>query len=172
MDQLHAAFDAAMNRLLPSLAVRPERDTDRDFLLGLFAACSPLAGILPPAMLTQQAELAHRGYRTAFPDAMFRIALIDGQPVGRIAIDWNRNGAAHTVDIAVLPDFQGAGIGRAMLRAWLDVADDHGLATSLEVVADNPARQVYERLGFVPTAAMDETYAVIEMVRPPVPRRA
>ncbi len=171
MDRLHAAFDAAMNRLLPSLEVRPERDTDRDFLFDLFVACSPLAGILPPAMLTQQAELAIRGFQAAFPDAMFRIALIDGKPVGRIAIDWNRNGAAHTVDIAVMPDFHGSGIGRAMLRAWLDVADDYGLASTLEVIADNPARRIYERLGFMPTGDMDETYAAIKMVRPAAPCR-
>lgn len=169
MDHLHAAFDAAMHRLLPEAAVRPEQPEDRDFLLHLFVACSPLAGMLPAAMLTQQAELANRGFASAFPSAMFRILLLDRQPIGRIAIDWSQMGAAHCIDLAVLPDYRGSRRGIAMLQAWLTVADEHGLVGTLEVLADNPARQIYERLGFRPTGEMDETHAVIEMVRPAAP---
>lgn len=171
MNQQDAAFDAAMHRLMPSAGLRPEQAEDRDFLLDLFAACSPLAGMLPAAMLTQQAEMANRGFRAASPAAMYRIALLDCQPAGRIAVDWNRNGASHGIDIAVLPACRRSGLGLAMLRAWLTVADDHGLPCTLEVIADNPARRIYERLGFTPTPAMDETYAVIEMIRPANARR-
>lgn len=170
MDKLHAAFDAAMYRLLPAAELRPEQDADRDFLLHLFAACSPLAGILPAAMLTQQAELANNGFRSVSPAAMFRIASIDHEPAGRFAVDWNRNGVSHGIDLAVLPECRRSGLGLAMLRAWLAVADDHGLPCALEVVASNPARRIYQRLGFTPVPGMDETYAVIEMARPAVSR--
>lgn len=170
MDELDAAFDAAMHRLLPSAEVRQEQPEDRDFLLHLFAACSPLAGILPAAMLAQQAELANRGFGSLSPSAMFRIARVNRQPAGRIIIDWGRNGASHGIDIAVLPEFRRSGLGLAMLRAWLAVADDHCLPCTLEVLATNPARRIYERLGFAPTPEMDETCAVIEMIRPAASR--
>jgi ribosomal-protein-alanine N-acetyltransferase len=54
----------------------------------------------------------------------------------------------HT--IAVDPAHRGSGIGRAMLRTLLDVADDKGAETFLEVRTDNdPAITLYESVGFV-----------------------
>jgi ribosomal-protein-alanine N-acetyltransferase len=54
----------------------------------------------------------------------------------------------HT--IAVDPSQRGSGIGRALLRALLDVADDKHAETFLEVRTDNdPAIALYESVGFV-----------------------
>jgi ribosomal protein S18 acetylase RimI-like enzyme len=53
-------------------------------------------------------------------------------------------------NVAVHPDWQGQGIGRAMLEAALDFARDHGGAwVILQVRDDNPAaRRLYDGLGF------------------------
>jgi GNAT superfamily N-acetyltransferase len=53
-------------------------------------------------------------------------------------------------NVAVHPDWQGQGIGRAMLEAALDFARDHGGAwVVLQVRDDNPAaRRLYDSLGF------------------------
>ena len=54
----------------------------------------------------------------------------------------------HT--IAVDPAHRGSGIGRALLRALLDVADATKAETFLEVRTDNdPAIALYESVGFV-----------------------
>jgi ribosomal protein S18 acetylase RimI-like enzyme len=50
--------------------------------------------------------------------------------------------------VAVLPAHRGGGIGARLLTALLDAARGTFDAVSLSVRADNPARRLYERLGF------------------------
>lgn len=50
--------------------------------------------------------------------------------------------------IQVLPAHQGKGIGKAVLGAVLDEAAREGVSVSLSVLHGNPARRLYERLGF------------------------
>ena len=53
--------------------------------------------------------------------------------------------------IAVVPEYQGLGIGTRLLTAIKqDVQQNHYAAMSLSVRADNPAMQLYKRFGFVP----------------------
>lgn len=169
MDDRHrraSAFDRAIGRAAPPLSVRAETASDNPFLHGLFVRCSPLAGVLPAAMLDQQAGLHERGHRRDFPDAMRRVAIVDGQPVGRLVIDWAA-ACSWCVDVAVLPDRAGAGIGTSLLRAWLAVADAAALPTGLTVRRDNPAWRLYARLGFV-AASDDDPDAPHATLRRPV----
>jgi ribosomal protein S18 acetylase RimI-like enzyme len=54
------------------------------------------------------------------------------------------------LSIAVEPASRGAGVGTALLRALVDLArEERYEALSLSVEPDNPARSLYERLGFV-----------------------
>ncbi|MBV9467962.1 MAG: GNAT family N-acetyltransferase [Abitibacteriaceae bacterium] len=50
--------------------------------------------------------------------------------------------------IAVLPQYQGRGIGTALLEHLLYTARAEFKAVSLNVRADNPAVRLYERMGF------------------------
>lgn len=53
------------------------------------------------------------------------------------------------LSIAVRPASRGAGVGTALLTALVGLARDEGFASlSLSVEPDNPARSLYERLGF------------------------
>lgn len=54
--------------------------------------------------------------------------------------------------IAVAPDAVGAGVGMRLLTDLLDRARGVVPGVSLSVRADNPARRLYARLGFVPVA--------------------
>jgi GNAT superfamily N-acetyltransferase len=58
---------------------------------------------------------------------------------------------AHTPEltIALLPPFRGQGLGTLLLEALLDAVRPHFQQVSLSVVKENPARRLYERLGFV-----------------------
>jgi GNAT superfamily N-acetyltransferase len=53
--------------------------------------------------------------------------------------------------IAVLPAYQRAGVGTAVVRHVLSQATGQGLPVALHVLKVNPARVLYERLGFVVT---------------------
>jgi ribosomal protein S18 acetylase RimI-like enzyme len=165
-------FDAAFAARAPTgLHVRPETDEDADFLRELFLASYPLRDLLPEPVLTQQVELRLATFRQGFPEAMRRIVAGPDGPIGRIIVDWRHRMGPYCADIAVRPAEGGRGVGTALLRAWIEVADAHGLACSLTVMADNPARRLYARLGFQETPG---EFGVpgevgVAMVRPPSP---
>jgi GNAT superfamily N-acetyltransferase len=163
-------FDAAFAARAPAdLGVRPEAEGDAAFLRELFLASYPMRDVLPEPLLTQQVTLRLDTFRRGFPGAMRRIVAGPNGPVGRIIVDWGHAAGPHCVDIAVAPAEGGRGIGTAMLRAWIDVAEAHGLACTLTVAADNPARGLYARLGFLETPEQSGLSAEIGagMTRPP-----
>jgi ribosomal protein S18 acetylase RimI-like enzyme len=163
-----AAFDAAFRRRgLAGLTVRAESDGDAAFLRALFLANAPMRDLLPAPLLAQQADLQVAAFRHALPQAMRRIVLDEAAaPVGRIIIDWGRSPeVSHCVDIAMRPTHGGRGVGTALLQAWIEVANGLGLACTLEVAPDNPARALYARLGFeeVPEAFASASIAMIRL---------
>lgn len=160
-----AAFDRAFVERTSALDCRPRGPDDRAFLLDCAVACSTMHGMLPDAMLAQQAEFQRAAHDNGFPDAMHRIVTRAGTAIGHARIDWTTTDT-HLVDIAVLPDHRGIGAARALLGAWLAVADAHQLPATLQVFTDNPARQIYARLGFVDSVP-EVNAAFIEMQRPP-----
>lgn len=164
---LEAAFDRAVASRVPGLRLRPERTEDDAFLLALFIACSPVAGLLPPAMLQQQAELQLAGHRREYPRAMRRLVSSAAAPIGHVILDWgggNRS-ASWCIDIALLPAYCGRGFGGAVLAAWLEAADAGRCPTGLTVRRDNPARRLYARLGFLPVADADPDAPTVTLLR-------
>ena len=166
VDDPHAAFDAALAMRTDAIKCRPRRPDDDAFLIACTISCSKMAGLLPDAMLAQQAAFQRSAHDGAHPDAMHRIALRAGVPIGHMLVAWGETGT-HLVDIAVLPEHRRIGAGGHLLAAWLAVADVRGLVATLEVQGDNPARQIYARLGFVETDP-DPYAAFVDMRRLPV----
>jgi GNAT superfamily N-acetyltransferase len=78
----------------------------------------------------------------------------DGTPLGILTgiVKFSTFAASSTLnvhDVAVLAGHRGQGIGRQLLDAAERWARKEGLARmSLEVLDDNPARRLYERVGF------------------------
>ncbi len=67
--------------------------------------------------------------------------------------------------IGVLEDARGRGAGSAMLEHLLDHARQKGYpAVSLSVDRDNPARHLYERVGFVDAGISQETDSSVTLV--------
>lgn len=160
-----ATFESAFASRAPHLGMAPEVPAHRASLCELFIACSPLVGRLPPSLFNMQFESQDASFRAARPLAMRRVITLAGQPIARIILDWQVPCASHGVDIAVHPDHRGCGAGLALLRAWLAAADGERRTCTLDVIADNPARRIYERLGFV-EAQSDPGAPYCVMVRP------
>ena len=73
--------------------------------------------------------------------------LADGEPAGRLYVArWEDE--VRIVDIALLPEFRGRGLGSELLRDLMAEADAVGKPLSIHVEMNNPARPWYERLGF------------------------
>jgi ribosomal protein S18 acetylase RimI-like enzyme len=53
--------------------------------------------------------------------------------------------------IAVLPEYLGSGVGTLLLQRLLEAAKQHYPRVVLSVRATNPAKRLYERMGFVVT---------------------
>jgi len=153
-------------------ALRPEVEADAPFRLALFQASRgpgwdqvPLPADMLAQIMAQQFQAQIQGYRAAYPGARLEIVTVDAEPVGRLATDRGAD-ALHLIDIAVVPERRGQGIGEAILRALMDEAAAAGAPVTLHVARDNLAAQrLYHRLGFVATA-MDETHLALRWPAP------
>ena len=60
------------------------------------------------------------------------------------------------VSIGVKPNARGQGVGGKLMRALIGEAARRGLGLNLSVRSENPARRLYERLGFrdIPDSAV------------------
>jgi GNAT superfamily N-acetyltransferase len=114
--------------------------------------------------LVQQFEAQHRHYRDHYPGAEWLVIERAGTPVGRLYLDeWETE--FRLIDIALLPDARGGGIGKALLEDVMEGAAAKGKSVSIHVERMNPAMRLYLRLGF---AKVDEhgVYDLMEW-RPP-----
>lgn len=98
----------------------------------------------------QMARLQHRF------DAV-RVLSRDGRDVGMTKI-LREGDVWHLVQIQIVPALQGTGLGGAVIRNLLEEAARAGVAVSLQVLKVNPARRLYERLGFTITADTGHSY--------------
>jgi len=76
-----------------------------------------------------------------------RIICRGGQRVGRLTLT-HREGSLFIDNMHVIPEAQGKGIGTWLLEQVIRDAREKKLAVTLTVLKTNPARRLYERLGF------------------------
>ena len=107
-----------------------------------------------------------RAYRAQFPNARFDVIECDATPIGRLIVDRGER-AIHVVDVVLLPEHRGQGIGTSLLRALLAEATANGQPVTLRVDRDNPARSLYRRLGFA-TVSEDAIYAAMAWHQPKI----
>lgn len=104
-----------------------------------------LSGLSPK---TEEAAVA------GLPNTRFAVVLEhDGKAVGMGRIVGDGGTAFQITDIAVLPEHQKRGLGKRIVAAlvdWLRVNAPKSAYVSL--IADGPAKNLYEQFGFRPTA--------------------
>jgi ribosomal protein S18 acetylase RimI-like enzyme len=125
------------------LTLRPALDADIAFLLALrkVTMTEHLARAGEPVdEAAHHARLLHR-YNAA------RIVCIDGAAAGLLKAHRTET-ARVVVQLQILPELQGRGFGERALRTVLLAAQADGLPVTLDVLRGNPARHLYERLGF------------------------
>ncbi|MFJ1705914.1 GNAT family N-acetyltransferase [Kitasatospora sp. NPDC088346] len=89
------------------------------------------------------------------PNTWFGVVLHHGdEPVGMGRIIGDGGTAFQIVDICVHPAHQGRGLGRLIMGALTGELDRRAPATAyVSLIADGPARFLYEKFGFADTAA-------------------
>jgi len=71
----------------------------------------------------------------------------DGVPIGYITVE-RREKVIFLAAIEIAPDYQNRGIGTMLVQVLLDESRSRGVPVELYVLKVNPARGLYERLGF------------------------
>jgi ribosomal protein S18 acetylase RimI-like enzyme len=133
--------------------LRPQTEADSEFLLRLYAGTrADLLSALPPELGGQilrqqfQTQLAH--YKATFPAARYDLITVAGAAVGRLYV--NRSEAElRILDITLLPEHRGQGLGTQILGTLLEEAGTAGLPIRLHVERKNPAVRLYQRLDFL-----------------------
>jgi ribosomal protein S18 acetylase RimI-like enzyme len=147
---------ASSQPALDGLSVRRIADPDLPFLQALYAATRAdevaSTGWAPAEcarFLAQQFGCQHRYYQDHYADAEFLLIVRGDQPVGRLY--WRSEGEGATlIDVSLVPEERGRGLGSALMQLLAGLADRDGLAITLHVEPANPALHLYRRFGFEP----------------------
>jgi len=153
-----------------NITLRPITDADMDFLHRLYATTreDELRQVSwtpeqKAAFVAQQFHSQHTFWQENYQDTSWDLILDDGEPVGRLYVArWPDD--IRIVDIALMPERRNGGIGTRLIRSLFDEGDATGRKVSIHVEIFNPARSLYERLGFV-QAGDRGVYLLME--RPP-----
>ena len=136
--------------------LRPVAEDDRAFLVDLYGSVREPELVHVPwddatrrAFVEQQFAAQDAHYREHYPGAVLDVVEVDGESVGRLYVHRGPRDI-RVMDIALTPEFRGRGIGSRLLRSLIAEADASGRTLSIHVEANNPARSLYERLGFRP----------------------
>lgn len=136
------------------LSFRPAGERDLPFLSALYA--STRWDELEPtgwseeqkrSFLSQQFAAQHHHYITHYAGIERLVIHRAGQPVGRFYVArWQ--GEHRIVDIAFMPEACSRGYGTAVIGDALDEAFAADSRASIHVEKNNPAKRLYQRLGF------------------------
>jgi ribosomal protein S18 acetylase RimI-like enzyme len=161
--------DDALSKLPTGIELRQVTAADRDFLRELYASTRAAELALVPwteaekaAFVAMQFDAQDAAYRHGYAEADFLIVLDRGQPIGRLYVG-RLPGELRIIDVTLMPAHRGHGIGTALMHSVVEQADREGLAATLHVEPWNPAKWLYERLGF----QIVELRGVYEFMRRP-----
>jgi ribosomal protein S18 acetylase RimI-like enzyme len=139
-------------------ALRPETEADIPFLMRLYASTReqelapvPWSAEQKQAFLASQFQAQRRDYRASIAGCAFAVIEQNGAPAGRLYLE-PRQTRLHIVDIALLPQWRGQGVGTAILKALQAQARAQGKGVGIFVEKFNPALRLYRRLGFTDVA--------------------
>jgi len=141
-----------------SISLRAAAPEDAEFLYQVYAHTryqelehAPWTPQQVDAFLRMQFQAQATHYQTYYPNTSYDLVLVNGEPAGRLSVS-REPGHLIIMDIAILPSFRGLGIGTILLRQTLDEAAAHHQRATIHVEKENPARRLYERLGFTQIA--------------------
>jgi GNAT superfamily N-acetyltransferase len=136
------------------IALRPVEFHDEAFLRRLYASTRDNEMALvdwsdeqKTAFLGMQFDAQHRYYHEHYPEARFDVIEYHDEPIGRLYVHY-RLTEIRVIDIALLPEHCGRGLGTRLIGQILAQAARAGLPVTIHVEQFNPALRLYRRLGF------------------------
>jgi ribosomal protein S18 acetylase RimI-like enzyme len=149
------------------VTLRAATDADREFLVDVYGSTrdEELSQVVWPdglreAFVRMQFDAQDAEYRQRNPNGSFDVIEVGGRPAGRLYVD-RRSGDIRIVDIALLPEFRGSGVGGQLIASLMDEAASSGCKLSIHVEIHNRAADLYTRMGFV-VMAEGQVYNLME----------
>lgn len=136
------------------VTLRPVQPADEEFLLRVYASTRSAELALVPwtpeqktVFVRMQFEAQRKHYQARYPRSEYSVIAHQGRDVGRL---WrvSEPDGIHILDLTLLPECRGAGIGAALLRRLQREAAGSGLGLFIYVESAGPALPVFEHLGF------------------------
>lgn len=138
-----------------AVSLRDATDADEPLLRKVYAStrAAELALVgwdegTKDAFLRQQFDAQRSWYDRTIPNCSRQVILVGDEPAGRLYLD-EQPAETCVVDIAILPEFRGRGVGSSLLARIVDEAGGRGASVFLHVEHNNPALGWYTRRGFV-----------------------
>lgn len=146
-------------------ALRPVTAADAAFLLQVYAgtradelALTSWDTVTRDTFVRQQAQAQATHYQAHWPAAEHVVITLQqggrSHDVGRLWLHRSAD-AVHVLDVAVLPAWRAQGVGGQVLQQLQHQARAQGQALTIHVESGNPARHLYDRLGFLPVGQPD-----------------
>ncbi len=139
---------------LQGFRLRRETEDDIPFLMRLYASTReqelapvPWTQEEKQAFLAQQFGAQRRYYYDTIANCRFDVLECLGVPMGRLYLQ-ELPTRLHIVDVALLPEWRGKGVGTALLCALQAAGRISGRRVGIFVEKFNPALRLYRRLGF------------------------
>jgi len=153
------------------IGLRPVEISDGSFLFSVYASTrteemqlTDWSDEQKEAFLQMQFDAQTQHYLAYYPNANYQVIECDGISAGRLLTE-NRGDHFLIMDIALLPEYRGSGIGTFLVGQLKQEALRLNLPLVLRVEFFNPAIRLYDRLGFVTTRQINSVYQ--EMVWTP-----
>jgi ribosomal protein S18 acetylase RimI-like enzyme len=137
-------------------SLRQASEEDYQFLFALKVLC--LKDYDAP-MIGWDETYQRRIYSEPFHPSTIQIIVVDGEDVGQLSVEKDDE-ELYIAGLYISPQWQNQGLGSAVIEDVLSSAIDQGFSVRLQVLRVNPARWLYERLGF---EVYEETESHIKM---------
>src|SRR3954463_1480029 len=139
---------------MEQVTLRPVTNADTHFLRRVYAGTraqeleqTGWSGEQKAMFCNMQFDAQIKDYRQNYPDAEYSVIEHGGVPAGRLYVHRSEK-EMLILDIALLPEHCGQGIGTHYLRELQREAAAKGQVLTLHVERFNPALRLYQRLDF------------------------
>ena len=113
------------------------------------------------AFFRMQFNAQQQWYHATYSTAENQIIEKGQEPIGRMIVQ-REPSIWRLLDISLLPEHRGQGIGGELIRNLIKKCGAAGAVLQLQVVNTNPAQRLYKRLGFIKTG-QDQIYTQMEL---------
>lgn len=139
-----------------TITLRPVTEADGELLYEIYASTRDEEMSLfsfwndkqKEMFLRQQFNAQRKHYQQTFKDAFYWIVQQNDVPIGRLYFDTSPEKYCSIIEITLLPNFRKKGIGESLIKDLLAYSSKQFKSVRLHVEIHNPAKRLYDRLGF------------------------